>query len=74
MLEESSNDLVISWFEKRLDAFPKYLPDRVRAYMEYVKFKTSVAHSGGAAIGFPTELITALDKNRALYLMQDKDI
>lgn len=69
----ATNDNVKKLFDARLVAAPEDLTERVRAALDSVQYEVNKQDPSGAALSFIVKVVTALDKNNASEVIDEKD-
>ena len=72
-LEEATDAAVRNWFDARLSSAPVDMTERIRSALESVVYKTDRKDPAGGVLSFIINVVSALDKNNASEIIQDKE-
>eukprot|EP00173_Palmaria_palmata_P005081 Plantae.Rhodophyta-Palmaria_palmata.ctg8222.p1 GENE.Plantae.Rhodophyta-Palmaria_palmata.ctg8222~~Plantae.Rhodophyta-Palmaria_palmata.ctg8222.p1 ORF type:complete len:225 (-),score=45.78 Plantae.Rhodophyta-Palmaria_palmata.ctg8222:471-1145(-) len=72
-LEEATEENVQKWFEKRQEAHPFDLSERISSALAMIRYKHSKTDPAGAALTFFIDAVKALDKNNASEIMSEPE-
>lgn len=70
---QATDAKVRAWFDARLATAPEDMTERVRSALGSVNYEINKQDPGGAVLSFIGKVVSALDKNNASEVIQDKD-